>query len=677
MTSTAYDLHRESARNRQAAQTAAGQEIGSIPPIVDPARRAQAENDFAFFCTTYFPEVFSLPWSPDHLKILEKVQRVVIDREMFAEAMPRGSGKTTIALMASLWAALTGRHLYIQLVNATADSSARNLVNLKYQLRYNDLLMEDFPEVCYPIRQLRGEARRCTGQTVDGKNTNISWTADQIIFPTIEGSKSSGVLIRYCGITGEIRGPMHFAPDGTAVRPSLVIVDDPQTDQSARSPSQCLERLAVINGAIAGLAGPGKRTAILIPCTVIRQGDLADTILDNAKSPQWQGERTKSVYAWPKREDLWEECRQIRVDQGKEAAAEFVRQNFAAMHEGASVAWEERKGADDVSALHHQYQIRWDIGDAAYFAEYQNEPIIDAQSEGAVTADAIATKTNGIDRWKISPDVNHLTAFIDVQHRVLYYAMVGWKDDFTGYVVDYGCFPDQKAQYFVYRNAKRNLAQLFKGAGLEGTIHGGLTALVDQLAKKEYQRVGGGVLRLSKILVDVSEGVLDETITAFCRTSPYASILLPSRGKGIGPTARPMAEWTKQPGVRVGHRWRIVTGLKRTTQHVMFDTNYWKSFIHSRFATAMGDKGCLSLWGNKPDVHRMIADHCTAEICTRKKDGDRQVDVWKSPPNAPDNHLFDCLVGCAVAASIVGSTLPNSTKPAAKKKWTIPEHLRK
>jgi hypothetical protein len=57
--------------------------------------------------------------------------------------------------------------------------------------------------------------------------------------------------------------------DGQTVRPSLVVLDDPQTDESARSLSQCASRESILAGAVLGLAGPGKKISGIIPCTVI------------------------------------------------------------------------------------------------------------------------------------------------------------------------------------------------------------------------------------------------------------------------------------------------------------------------------------------------------------------------------------------------------------------------
>jgi len=52
----------------------------------------------------------------------------------------------------------------------------------------------------------------------------------------------------------------------------------------------------------------------------------------------------------------------------------------------------------------------------------------------------------------------------------------------------------------------------------------------------------------------------------------------------------PVCRYTSVRGNRVGLNWRIpVVKGKRAVRNVVFDTNYWKSFVHARFAVAMGD----------------------------------------------------------------------------------------
>jgi hypothetical protein len=71
----------------------------------------------------------------------------------------------------------------------------------------------------------------------------------------------------------------------------------------------------------------------------------------------------------------------------------------------------------------------------------------------------------------------------------------------------------------------------------------------------------------------------------------------------------------------------------------------------------MGDRGCLSLFGEKPDQHRLFAEHVTAEYRVKTEGRGRTVDEWKLRPERGDNHWLDCLVGCAVAASMQGAVL--------------------
>lgn len=169
------------------------------------------------------------------------------------------------------------------------------LESIKMEFDGNDLLLEDFPEVVFPIQALDGIANRCNGQLYKGERTHIGWTAKEIVLPTILGSSASGAIIKVAGITGGIRGMKYKRADGRTVRPSLVVLDDPQTDESARSLSQCATRERILAGAVLGLAGPAKKISGIMPCTVIRPSDMADNILSRDKHPEWNGERTKMV----------------------------------------------------------------------------------------------------------------------------------------------------------------------------------------------------------------------------------------------------------------------------------------------------------------------------------------------------------------------------------------------
>ena len=79
--------------------------------------------------------------------------------------------------------------------------------------------------------------------------------------------------------------------------------------------------------------------------------------------------------------------------------------------------------------------------------------------------------------------------------------------------------------------------------------------------------------------------------------------------------------------------------------------------MFARLAVAVADKGSLTLFGQKAEAHRLFAEHLVAEYRVRTQGRGRTVDEWKPRPGQPDNHWLDCLVGNAVAASIVGAVL--------------------
>lgn len=668
---------------RQAAEKArgiseAGRDIGDIPQVDNVERRRAAQTSFKKFCEGYFPLTFNLPWSADHIKVMAKVEQSVLHGGLFAMATPRGFGKSSLAECASLWATLYGHRDFVCLIGASEVHAQEMLESIKMELGGNEALLADFPEVCYPIRALGGIANRCSGQLHNGERTHIGWTASEVVLPTMMGSLASGAVIKVTGLTGRIRGMKFKKPDGHSVRPSLVILDDPQTDESARSLSQCVTREKILAGAVLGLAGPGKKIAGIMPCTVIRPGDMADHLLDPKIHPEWNAERTKMVYRFPTNEKLWTAYAEVRAESLRmhgdlRLATSFYLSHREAMDEGAQVAWPERFNPDEASALQSAMNLKLQ-DEGAFFAEYQNEPLPekDVDDEGLLTADQIAEKLSGYARGVVPIGVSTLTSFIDVQGKLLYWAVCGFHDDFTVHVLDYGSYPEQKRPYYTLRDAQRTLGHVAKGAGQEGAIYAGLEALTVSLLGREWKREDGAFLKIGRCLIDANWGTSTDVVYEFCRRSAHAALLMPSHGRFVGASSRPFHEYAKRPGDRVGLNWRIpTTSGKRAIRHVLFDTNFWKTFVHARLAMAMGDKGCLALFGRDPSIHRMLAEHLTAEYRVKTQGRGRTTDEWKIRPNTVDNHLLDCLVGSCVAASIEGAVLAGTTPQAAHKRQRI------
>lgn len=672
-----YQARKERERERQAEQSREGRDIAPIPACTDPKKVKRLAKSFKAFCEECLPGWFSLEWSDDHLRAIAKIEKAILEGDVFALAMPRGSGKTTLILAAILWAILNGYRRYIVLIASDKDAAVDLLEGLKTELETNDKLLDLYPEATYPIRCLEGKAVKTKGQLLNGERTYPVWKGPKIALATVPGAKCSGAVIETFGILGRIRGAQYTTPTGEKIRPDLFMIDDPQTDQSAYSATQVRRRLNVINGTVMGLAGPGKQMSGFACVTVIQEGDVADQLLDRDKYPDWAGERFKLVYQWPSDEkavDLWDKYGVLRAEGLKTGetifeATEHYRRNRAAMDKGSIVSWDQRFSPEkgEISALQHAYNLRFRAPDT-FDAEFQNDPKPPESDVEVLSVQDIERKLHGFGENVLPPASDLVTAFIDIQGKALYYVVTAFESStFSGYVLDYGTWPEQTAKHFTLRNISRSLATKYPRRGLEGRVRAGLFDLVDYLSAQRYKTPDGQLSnRVELIGIDAAWGPCTRVAQAVALEHPRAAWLVPTFGRGLKPGDNPMSEWKPKQGERKGPFW-ILRQTQGGGRHLIVDSNVAKSFTNARLNVALGDPGSLSLYTHMLKTgHRMIAEHLRAEkVEIHSVSGGRSGEVWKLPPAKPDNHLWDCLVGSVVMASLRGASIPDTvtTRP--------------
>jgi len=659
------------ARNAAAARAT----LSGIPAVKNPTRREECGSDFRLFCETYRAEAFTVSWSPDHLSVLKQVETTTFDGGLFALAMPRGAGKTTITMTAAIWALLYGYRRWVCLIGATEPKGVKLLKGIKTELRFNQMLFEDFPEACMPIRALEGKAMRAPSQMIDGNPTSMVWSADQLTFPTVAGSVSSASLITTCGILGDIRGQQDVTQDGEVIRPDYVCLDDPQTRSSAYSNRQTEDRIDTLNGDILGLAGPNTKIAGVMPCTVIRRGDMADTILDRELAPEWHGKRTSLLNSMPTRMDLWEQYQEIREadfrnDGDGTPATEYYQENKDEMDAGADPSWTERFYSDEISATQNCMNLFF-RDESTFASEYQNEPL-ELQGDDSLTVEQISNRVNGYETRVIPLQADKVTAFIDVQQNCFFWCVAAWTPRFTGYVLEYGAYPDQRALNFRYSQAKATLAKKYPGLSVEASISKGLGECIDLLCSRTYTRDDGLEMQLDRLLVDGNWQT--DCVYDAVRQSEHLARVYPARGQFVGAATYTLNErQKKEAGKILGPHWRVERAKDHQQgkmKHCIFDSNHWKSFIHARIATDPAERGSLTLYKATPRHHRTFAHHLRAEYAVRVEGRGRECDEWKTRPDRPDNHWFDCVAGSAVAASIEGATLTTAEQPKKKRERT-------
>lgn len=668
---TAYRRQLDRDTRLAAARSAVARDIaeawaGERPTKAQLLARDACRNDLRKYLETYHRRgVFYDEWSTDHLEVIAKVQEVVISGGLYAVAMPRGWGKTAILTRGILWAVLMGHRHYPILLAATDEDASKLLErHIKWELTQNDRLRKTFRAVTLPLRVLGGNAKRALGMLFRGQRVNPGWGSDRIILPTMPkdcwdgGPNVSGRAVEVSGLTASLRGRNLMLPEGRLVRPDCLLLDDPQTRQSAHSPSQCEQRLRIIQGDALGLAG--ERLAALAAVTIIRKDDLAAKMLNRDLMPEWQGFTTAAIHRWPVRMDLWDEWSRLRKEglrsgRGIVPATAFYRGNRAEMDRGAVASWPKHKG-DRLSALEWCFDKKATIGDEAWEAEFMNSPRVKADDALKILSAAeIAQKLNAHDRGIVPLWAQHLTAMIDCHDDVLFWVACAFRRDFTGAVVDYGTFPHLEG-FVSKRRASRTLAHVFPNAGREGALRAGILALADELLGRGWTREDGVGMPIERLLVD--RGYLPGVVADACRASKHAARAMPSRGLYVGPDRRRISEYPYRPGEQIGPEWIVKPMHQGGAQlAVTFDSNCWKTLVHGRLSVAMGDAGCLSLFGRDARVHSVFADHLVGEYPERKEAKGVKMDEWKRRPTS-EVHWFDCLVGCHVAASMAGCAIP-------------------
>ena len=660
--------HRARERDRSAEMSASGRNIGDIPDVVDPERRAACEFDLSKFIKTY-AFMGKKPFSRSHYRVMKRIESCVFNGGRFIEAVFRGFGKSTISELAAVWVTAYGHKSFVPIIAANETMASEILKSIKGTLSSEELL-EDFPEICHAIEALEGISQRAHGQLHNGKLTNIEWGTFEIVLPMIEGSVAGGSVIVARGITSsKIRGMKKRRQDGVIMRPDFFLLDDLQDPDSASNPATVKKRLGIIRKDIIKSAGHFGKISIIMPCTVMAKDDIPDQLLDHKLNPAWQGERIPMVEEWADlHEEFWlGEYRDVRINYDPKVLDDQIRarKEATALYKlkrkeadaGMVVAWEhcynEEEG--EISANQHAYNALIDDGEEVFASEFQNTPLESEDEVGQLKKEEIVEKINRMKRGEVPRSCEVITEFIDIQGACFYWMIIAWANNFTGYVIDYGVFPDQRKKYFRLREVHRTLKNKYPGKGTEGAWRAGLDELTALHLKKEYERDDGVILRVSRCLIDANDGNAMETVFDFCRQSEHPGIVMPSRGRGVTAGNLPFRDYKKKPGDKISdHNWRIPVGATRkAVRNIIFDTNFWKSFVRTRFRTAIGDPGSLSVFGKNPEDISMFSDHMISEFSTRTEGRGRKVDEWKIRPNM-ENHYWDGVVGCAVAASEQG-----------------------
>lgn len=638
---------------------------------------------------TFLPELFYMPFSPDQEIVIGKLDNIIHHGGLFCQAMPRGGGKSTLVKAAGLYALLEGYRNFIVPITADAASATAFIQFFQIALLSNEKIQKAYTPVTGYWQVADNGDRTATGYIchgeggsmkyksqlrTDGKGSGLVWSQNKIVLPsTIAADRKknmvycSGSIITGKGLTGGFRGLHHNRQDGSTIRPDFVMLDDPQTRESAESEVQTATREKIICGDVLGLAGPNTRITAAMTCTVVRQNDLAERFLDRERNPQWQGERMSLVYEWPTTHNtLWRDYREIYRTAKRngssgscpEEATEFYRANREKMDAGSRVAWPARFRDGELSALQYAQNQLIDMGQEAFDSEMQNAPPKSNTASYEITEQIVAGRLSGLERFNLSG--GHFCALmVDVNRSGLHWTAMGSATEFAGRIVNYGRYlPQGKRQ--VWED------DVSDGIGQKQAIYAALKGLCDEIQLATWLR-DGVATRPNLVLIDC--GFEMDTVFKFCAWADlhYPFSVAASRG-------RSGREYRLPPPAKVigrsGDGWHI-TRFGDRGKVLVHNADRWRMSCQKAFLLPAGAPGSVCLFGAATD-HRFFAQQICAETLTDHIISDKGEEYFSwNRKSGVANDLLDSTVGAMVGLYALGCSdagIATPMRSAAKRK---------
>lgn len=581
-----------------------------LPRIKYPKRRAICLEDPLRFMRTYFDWIFFNPFTVYQKEMCEAIRESIQYGTQNAIAGPRGEGKTSHALALEIHGLAKGEIKFPVILASTDTMADRVFQNAKEMLTC-EKFVEDFPEIGYPLKMLKGEARSAKKQTVDGKSSNITWTKNLIQLPDIDGSPCAGGLIMPLSIEGTIRG---INVNGR--RPDHGLIDDPETRESASNIELVNKRLKIIESDFAGLKGPDNRFGMTALVTIMTGFSLAAKITDRKLKPAWGGIRRGLIETWPTNRHLWEEYFELRKacqergDPFGWAATQFYIERFDEMNEGCKMANPYRfnrllspaGNPIEITSLQACMNFICDKSIDDFLTEYQSDTMAfgeDTQEKDDVlTARVVESRTNGYEKGTVPEESIGITCGLDIGRRFCHWWKTAWAPENRGFVIDYGVIE----------------VHHYQAASIERTLR---AALSDW---QETQAASGSAPELT--LLDTSDGTLTDALYDFvieCNEWPKIAACK-GYGAGQGPRPTNFEPNAIQEETLSGNHWWAKQQAAKGIWLYHPDANFWKLWIQERFKSepfdSLGNQNPNTITLYRPArvrIHQAIARHLTAE----------------------------------------------------------------
>jgi hypothetical protein len=616
---------------------------------------------------THFPNSTGVkPYGHKQIKSIQFNHRIMKNGGRALKLEPRGCAKTSRVTNEATMATLLGMQRYILIVANAMDKANEILASIKTELTTNDSLYRLFPATIACFRHLDKGARGAQFQTYDGLPTHITFNEMQVIFPIIDGEPSSGSVIDVRP-RDNLKGLFYKIPAGEnagkIIRPTLIILDDIQTENDASQPKTIAKIISNVKRSALRGGSHSKRVSCIMNITPVAIGDVAWHFAKNEHS--FELSRYKLLEKLPSDEaqKMWMNDyakiylnydREIPGDRLRAALAgkQYVIDNYDKLHEDAEACWEwaygwEEDPITEVSAVHHAYNILLDDGQAAFEFECQcniEYGSVDVKSRiYSVTSEQILSKTIDIERYKVPVKCSKIVSHIDINQDVLTYVTATSPSYLQPHILDYGFHPP--APIFRKHEPIISLRQYYKTNDVGEAIQKGLKELYQLLSDTTYDREDGIELSHSLILSDCR--YMEDDVFEVCRRS--RNKLMPAQGIYIGPDDDRISLRKYPDGCTVYKECVEKPNSDNTLSILQIDTNFMKTTAHKLMAVPSEKRGSATLWYEvDPYYHLVFSQHWEPEKPKMEigaRTGRKRL-IWKASISDVENEYFDNFCGC-------------------------------
>lgn len=310
--------------------------------------RRRAGMDFHSFRNFYFQHYNKSPDGEFQKELSQILANMTTKRgARYAIAAPRGFAKSTIVgLQYAIYCICYKLEDFIVIASSTGSQATDFLRHIKEEFENNERLKADFPEVC----------------EVGGKLSPPRWTQSEII-------TSNDAKVIALGTGQQLRGRRHKES-----RPTLIVLDDIETDESVENPDSRHKLEDWINKTV--LKAGDARTNVIFIGTLHHPASLLAKYTDPKQSPGWTSKVYKAIISSAERVELWEQWKRILLgkevycgEYGRDAAWAFYKKHESAMLKGVKLLWPDFKSYHDLMLMREQE------GYSSFDSEMQNEPI--------------------------------------------------------------------------------------------------------------------------------------------------------------------------------------------------------------------------------------------------------------------------------------------------------------